>query len=322
MGSFADVEAFGRLHEGCGGLRPSATQGADGLRLTITCECGETLSRIVTPEEARQPLPLPRRRAPQPARSAAPAGDDFAAAIRAAEDAEAARVRSARAKPSARPMPRVPPPAKLEIDTTIETALMAQAQLEAEAEAASTPPVSPRAAAGLVVGGLLVLGAAAGLFLVMAWRSAPVTPAPPPPAQAAANDILQSLNGLRAVGAPHTSLPAYVSQVSSARADLERLMASSAPASVKDDARGVFEIYRLAGDAWTARVREDVALAEAVGEDPALAMCPALTPIVDGAPPTERSRAHARGVVVASSLSMLWECAAERLAALERQVRN
>src|SRR5437763_15964862 len=60
MSGFADVERFGREHAACGGLTPhAAPQPVGGYLLTLTCACGATVDRMVTIEEARQPLPLP-----------------------------------------------------------------------------------------------------------------------------------------------------------------------------------------------------------------------------------------------------------------------
>ena len=72
MTDFADVEQFVHQHAGCGGLTPSATpQPGGGFLLTLTCACGESFDRWVTPEEAKQPLPqIPI--APRGAPAAAP----------------------------------------------------------------------------------------------------------------------------------------------------------------------------------------------------------------------------------------------------------
>jgi len=58
MTDFADVEQFGHQHASHGGLTPSATpQPGGGFVLRLTCACGESFDRRVTPEEAKQPLP-------------------------------------------------------------------------------------------------------------------------------------------------------------------------------------------------------------------------------------------------------------------------
>ena len=66
MSDFADVERFAREHAACGGLTPTAMPkpGGGGYLLTLTCTCGATFDRWVSPEEARRPLPIPARAAP------------------------------------------------------------------------------------------------------------------------------------------------------------------------------------------------------------------------------------------------------------------
>ena len=70
MTDFADVEQFVHQHAGCGGLTPSAApQPGGGFVLKLTCACGESFDRRVTPEEAKQPLPqipIAPRGAPAP----------------------------------------------------------------------------------------------------------------------------------------------------------------------------------------------------------------------------------------------------------------
>ena len=70
MTDFADVEQFVHQHASHGGLTPSATpQPGGGFVLRLTCACGESFDRRVTPEEAKQPLPqipLAPRGAPAP----------------------------------------------------------------------------------------------------------------------------------------------------------------------------------------------------------------------------------------------------------------
>src|SRR5687768_6464343 len=104
MSDFTDVEQFAREHGACGGITPSASpQPGGGLMLSLTCACGATFDRRVTPEESKRPLPpLPRpggaRTATGPApvtppsasrgdRQPAAATPDVYAGLRAALDA-------------------------------------------------------------------------------------------------------------------------------------------------------------------------------------------------------------------------------------------
>jgi hypothetical protein len=57
---------------------------------------------------------------------------------------------------------------------------------------------------------------------------------------------------------------------------------------------------------------------EAVGRDPAIDLCPSARRVIDFAEtPANQSRAYARGLSVAGAIPLLWECAGERLNALE-----
>jgi hypothetical protein len=145
MTDFADVEQFVHQHASCGGLTPSATpQPAGGFLLTLTCGCGESFDRWVTPEEAKQPLPqIPL--APRGAPTAAP-------------PSAAAPTSSTPSPPSPPPTPAAPPPVsapppsrrggerpRVTPSRELEDAL--RAALEAEPETVtrrSSPPSPPK----------------------------------------------------------------------------------------------------------------------------------------------------------------------------------
>jgi hypothetical protein len=152
--------------------------------------------------------------------------------------------------------------------------------------------------------------------------SAPTGPRPVAPERAALNAILRSLNDVRAASTLQTPQPTYANRVSVLVADAARFLASTPAPPARDDVRDIVEVYRLAGDAWTAKVRDDVALLETVGADRAVALCPAVAAAADAATPSDVSRAHARGVAVASAIPTLWACGAERLGALEARLEH
>src|SRR6266850_401040 len=295
MTEFADVEQFGREHSACGGITPSAApQPGGGFLLTLTCACGGVLERWVTAEEAKRPLPLPRAAA-RAARPAAPSAD-LEAAIRAAVDAEEAppATQSGRAQPPEPPplrgdphslireilaavpaAPRTTSPAKLNLDTTIKTALTQQSTLKRKAAAGRTSRPRTRVV-WLVLFAVVAFGAAA----VMYFAGAPDTPAP-----------------AAVVNAPPPPLEQQQ------RAALDEIMS----------------VHVLAAAAWTARALDQKDRWEAIGQDPAIDLCPSVKRVVDFATqPQNASRAQARGVAVASSIPLLWECAAAKIAGLDR----
>jgi hypothetical protein len=308
MSDFADVQQFALQHAACAGLSPNAQSrpgGDGGYLLTITCACGATHDRWVTAAEARQGLPRPPRAPDSPmARAAAPT--------------------PVRAWP-ARPAP--PPPQR----------------------AAVVLQPAPRASRGrgvwLVLVAVLVLGAAGAVSvtgipeqvkgipdqlasLLGEHVAAPSSPAaaPPPPAtvvgaearpRAAADEITTSLRQLQAAATPSASLNDYASRVAATRLAVERLILD-APEVAQARAQEILDVHRLAVGAWRARTIDDRDEWARVGADPAIDLCPEVKRAADLVAPTAGApRARARGVAIGASLQPLWECAAEKMAALE-----
>jgi hypothetical protein len=295
MSDFADVQQFARQHAACGGLSPNAQSragGDGGYLLTITCACGATHDRWVTAEEASRPLPRPSRQPePPPAAAAAPA----------------------RAWP-ARPAP--PPPQRIEV--VLQPARR----------------VSRGRGVWLVLLAVLALGAAAAAYVtgipgelttvLEEYVAAPSSPAAPlvvsPEARqrAALDEIATSLRQLQADATPRVSLNDYASRVAVTRLTVERLVLD-APEDAQARAREILDVHRLAVGAWRARTIDDRDEWVRVGQDPAIDLCPSVRRAADAAAPTVGApRARARGVAVGAALQPLWECAAEKVAALER----
>jgi hypothetical protein len=286
MSDFADVEQFAREHTACGGLVPSASSPAagGGYHLTITCACGAIHDRWVTAEEASHPLPRP---------SAGPAP-----------------VPAARSWPA---RPPAPLPQRIEV---VQPARH----------------TSRGRAVWLVLVLLLVLGAAAAVYVTGAdqlagltdlGRRAPTPSAPPPPpavtvpipvARPTRAEVVTALRDLQDGVTPSVSLNDYASRVASTRVTVERLQSGLAE-PVRDQARDILEIHRLAAAAWRARTVDDRDEWTRLASDPAVELCPPVKHAVDAAPV---SRAPARGAAVAASLLQLWQCAAEKLALLDR----
>jgi hypothetical protein len=312
MSDFADVQQFARQHAACGGLTPNAQTRpgtAGGYLLTITCACGAVHDRWVTAEEASQPLPRPPR---EPA-----------------------------------PAPRPAPP-------VIPTFPARPSQPRAQRIAATLPPAPRRASRGRAVWLVLVLAVALGgattvyvtgvpIELRGALRSlpgvaaerpvasrapaaAPSSPPPlPPPVvspqarqRAALDEIVTAFRRLQAQTTPSVSLDDYATHVAATGTNVERLVIE-APEPAQAPAREILDLYRLAGAAWRARTLDDRQEWERVGRDPAIELCPAVKRAADAASSgPAAARPRARGVAVGAALLPLWECAAERTAALGR----
>jgi hypothetical protein len=313
MSDFADVEQFAREHAACGGLTPNAQSrpgAAGGYLLTITCACGATHDRWVTAEEASQPLPRPSREPdPAPAPAAAPT--------------------PASAWPA-----RVSPPRPQRIEVTVQPARRASRGRAVWLVLVLVVALGGGAAAYLTgvsaeltgLPGELAgrLGELTGLLGDRPVASPAPTAAPPPvaspapPPRAALDEIVTSLRQLQADTTPSVSLNDYASRVAVTRLSVERL-ASAAPEPVRVRAQEVLDLHRLAAGAWRARTIDDRAEWARVGQDPAIDLCPPVKRAVDAvSQPAGASRARARGVAVGGALLQLWECAAEKVAALER----
>ena len=306
MSDFGDVQQFARQHAGCGGLTPStqARPGSGGYLLTISCACGATHDRWVTAEEASQPLPRPSTETP-------PSPAPVPAPTRAA------------AWP-ARPAP--PPPQRVEIVAPrrasrgravwLVLVLVAALGLAAAVYVSGVPPEL----AGLL-GERPVTTPPPSTPAPAATPPAPVPTPPTPPAaapRAALDDIVTSLRQLQADTTPSSALNDYAARVAVTRAAVERL-AAGAPAPARARASEVLDVHALAVAAWRARTLEDRDEWERLGRDPAIDLCPAVKRAVEAAaPPAPAARARARGVAVGAALLPLWECAAEKVVALEK----
>jgi hypothetical protein len=287
MSDFADVEQFAREHTACGGLVPQASSPASGggYHLSITCACGATHDRWVTAEEASHPLPRPSAGAPP--------------------------VAPPRSWPARPPTP--PPPPRIEVVQPAHR-------------------TSRGRAVWLVLVLLLVVGGAATVYVTGAdqltsltdlGRRAPPPRVPPLPPAATVPipvprptraEVVTALRDLQDGITPSVSLNEYASRVAFTRVTVEGLESGLAE-PVRDQARDILEIHRLAAAAWRARTVDDRDEWTRLASDPAVELCPPVRRAVDAAP---ASRAPARGAAVAASLLQLWQCAAEKLASLDQ----
>jgi hypothetical protein len=139
------------------------------------------------------------------------------------------------------------------------------------------------------------------------------------PQLAALRDVARSLRELHAVTTSTTSVSVYATRVAGVKDQAERYLSTTVPGADHARVREALDIHRLAVGAWRAKSLDQKEAWETVGLDPSIALCPPLRLVADFATPTEHaSRAQARGAAVARALPLLWECADERVAALEQ----
>jgi hypothetical protein len=301
MSDFADVEHFAREHATCGGLTPNAMSrpGRSGYQLTITCACGASFDRWVTAEQASRPLPRPTSAPPRvttwPARPAPP--------------------------PAARIEVAVPPGRRVSHGRAVWAVLLLVVALTAAAVYVTDGTAT---LTSLGSDALTSLGAppphvaAPGASSPGVAAPSPAPPAAPPAPRPPLAEIAHALRELQTGITPSVSLNDYAARVAATRVDVERLLASaSEPARAQ--VHEVLDVHRLAVAAWRARIVDDRDEWARVGRDPAVELCPSVKRAADAAGPSAAAaRARARGAAVAASLTPLWECAAEKLAALDR----
>jgi len=330
MSDFADVEQFAREHPACGGLTPNAMpRPGGGYLLTLRCVCGATFDRWVSPEEARQPLPIPRRVTPVAPPAAPPPTRAVAAPVTPAATTSSPGPRedvAARVAAEEEPVAPVAPPVRTRPVPEWPRPDAARAALHRQAMVTRAGPrrASRGRAVWLALFVIVGLGAAGTVYLV----GAPGAPEPvadgaarraDDPRRGELESAVEALRGLHAVAMSTTSASVYSARVTEARVKAERFLAASPPGSARTRVREALDLHVLAASAWRAQSLDQREAWEAVGLDPSIDLCPPLRLAADFAVAAEdASRAKARGAAVASALPVLWECANERLAALEQ----
>jgi hypothetical protein len=288
------------------------------LRDALAAEADAEPAASVEPPPARAPSAVAPP-APRNAVEARVPSPDLEAALRAAIAAD---------EPAAPPRP-APRPAveRTELGNTVRDALAAQRALRVE------PPAPRPGVRGFWIVVILLstvaLGLAAWIGLGGLEIPAPGTPAPSAAttaaastpaigARAATTEVVQGLRQLQSASNPNTGFNVYANRVLFVKADLDRFLKSEAGAEVKGQAREIVELHVLAAAAWRARDLDRKETWEALGQDPAIDLCPSVKRVVDFADSRgDQSRAQARGVALGGAIPLLWECAAGRLTKLE-----
>lgn len=233
------------------------------------------------------------------------------------EDARAAVAASAAARPRARPVP-----SRLNADAAVQRAL------DARTTAGTAPSAAPSRVWFVALVVALIIG---GVVFWLGLRvleedarqgtreggSTMQAPAPSEVQRAAFTEVLRALKDVQAASTPTVPYPTYSSRVAFAKSDVDRYL-SAAAAAANGGVRDAMELHVLAAAAWRARMLDSKDAWEAVGQDPAIDLCPSAKRMLDFTETaTGQSRAHARGIGVAAAIPLLWECAGARLNALD-----
>ena len=141
-------------------------------------------------------------------------------------------------------------------------------------------------------------------------------------------DSLRVLQGLRALTAGRVSYMQYGPRAHDGKATIDRYVgAPGGDPELKRAVGDTMDLYMLAAIAWNAALRveqgDERAAVEGfvvVARHPALDLCAQLRAVRDGVRPEGDTPIEvAQGMVVAKSMSALFECAATRLAEAERR---
>lgn len=177
------------------------------------------------------------------------------------------------------------------------------------------------------------------LLLVMLWysfwpkkdSSTPGSSTPPPRLseveRRSANEALQALKALQSVTEAGVTYQEYSRRVLDAKIQVDRyLQTEGGDAEIKRSVQEAMDLYVLASSAWNAKITEDYEMFGA--EHPAIKFCPPVKQIRDEAGGSGRYSDKSydlmvgRAKSVSQSFQYLWGCASERIANLERAIKE
>jgi hypothetical protein len=352
MSSFPDVEQFAKQHRSCGSLTPSISSPAKGgYLLTVMCSCGQSFERWVSDAEATLDGPPAAGSLPPGSSGASLTPPSRASAPSPRLDTPAARAVEPVSVPNPKPQavpeaPRTPlgvfAPENREPGTGTGTAAAATRPAPRGATAARPitpePKKKPHARTTTVVVlaiALVILAAGFGAWQYgkrltssptpIAPNGAPSSARPPlgDPERAAVTGALTALRELQAVSRVEIPSRIYLSRVAFTKTDIERNLAGVTDPDLRTALTEALALHLLAADAWKAKTLNERGKWEAVGGDAGVEPCPAAKRVVAVADePPGMSRAQWRGVALAAAIPLLWDCAANRLAELDRALKE
>ena len=141
--------------------------------------------------------------------------------------------------------------------------------------------------------------------------------------RASVSQTLGALHDLQSVSRIDVPHRVYATRIAFAKTDLDRHLGGVNDPDLLSALRGTFALHRLAARAWEAKTFNAREQWEAVGDDPAVELCPAVKRLLAIADePAGMSRSAWRGITIAAAIPLLWDCAADRFAGLDRAVRE
>jgi hypothetical protein len=132
--------------------------------------------------------------------------------------------------------------------------------------------------------------------------------------------VLRELQSISTVDVPYR---VYFNRFSFARAEADRYLADVRDVDARAALGDAVALHSLAASAWRAKTLNERDKWETVGQDPAADHCAATRRVLGIADePANMSRAQWRGMALAASIPFLWDCAGERLAEIDRMLRD
>lgn len=137
--------------------------------------------------------------------------------------------------------------------------------------------------------------------------------------RAAVSQTVAVLRELQSISRPDVRYRFYFDRVAFAKGDVERHLMNVRDAELRRALDETVALHVLAANAWRAKTLNERDKWEAVGDDPSSELCPqARRVLAVSDEPANMSRAQWRGHALAAAVPLLWDCAGERLAEVER----
>jgi hypothetical protein len=137
--------------------------------------------------------------------------------------------------------------------------------------------------------------------------------------RAAVAEGLTALRALQDMSHVETPYRVYFNKVAFTKTDVERSLQSVKDTATRTAVTEALSLHVLAAAAWRAKTLNERERWETVGDDPLADLCLSTRRLLAvSEDPANMSRAQWRGMTLAAGVPLLWDCAADRLAALER----
>lgn len=146
------------------------------------------------------------------------------------------------------------------------------------------------------------------------------------PAESERVSVTQAVAALRDVqSVSRADVPyrVYFNRVSFAKGDVDRHVEAIRDTELKTALSETMALHVLAAAAWRAKTLNEREKWEAVGDDPSIEVCAGAKRLLSvSEDPPNMSHSQWRGITLAAGLPLLWDCAGERLAEVERGLNS